>query len=109
MKKITFICLLTLLASCTHKKVQVNKFSDTNLSCNEIVTETNQMHEVLADINSKTGFSGRNVGMGLLFWPGIFVNQMNASDAEKLAQKRLDVLNSLYKDKNCHIETPQKK
>ena len=49
MKKSLFICLLTLLASCTHEKVQVNKFSDTQLSCNEIVTETNEMHKVLAD------------------------------------------------------------
>jgi hypothetical protein len=39
--------------------------------------------------------------MGLLFWPGIFVNQMNAGDARKAANDRLGVLAELAKEKQC--------
>ena len=61
------------------------------------------MEYLLEDINEKIGLSGRNVWMGLLFWPGIFVNEMNASDAERLANRRIEVLQSLYKEKKCRM------
>jgi len=39
--------------------------------------------------------------MGLFFWPGIIVNQMNAGDARKAATERISVLADLAKQKNC--------
>jgi hypothetical protein len=90
-----------LLAACTHQKVTVNRVDDGELSCNDIKDEINQMEKVRSDIDSKTGMSGRNVGMALLFWPGIVVNEINASDAEKLASARMSVLVKLYRHKQC--------
>ena len=54
-----------------------------------------------AEIDSKTGFSGRNVGMALVFWPGIIVNESQASSAEAAAVARLDRLNQLYYERGC--------
>lgn len=108
MKKLAILAVVLSLTACSHQKVAVNKLSDAQLNCHEIVSETKKLDDLLKDIESKTGFSGRNVGMGLLFWPGIFVNQMSASDSVKLANKRLEVLNSLYKDKQCNINVSQK-
>jgi hypothetical protein len=93
--------LLLAIGSCTHKKVDVHRMNDHEMSCGEIVLEMTETKELLKDIDSKTGMSGRNVGMGLLFWPGVVVNQMNASDATKLATDRMNVLVSLYKNKGC--------
>ena len=53
------------------------------------------------DIDEKTGFSGRNVGMALLFWPGIIVNEMNADDAEDRIRDRKNRLVQIYSDKSC--------
>lgn len=47
------------------------------------------------------GMSGRNVAMGLFFWPGIIVNQMNAGDARKAATERIAVLVNMSSMKKC--------
>ncbi len=64
-----------------------------------------QTEKIIQDINSKTGMSGRNVGMALLFWPGIIVNQTNASDAKNAANERVNVLGDLYNKKGCSTKS----
>ena len=39
--------------------------------------------------------------MGILFWPGIIVNQMNAGDAREAANDRLVVLSDLKSNLSC--------
>jgi hypothetical protein len=63
-----------------------------------------EVEKALSDIDSNTGVSGRNVGMALLFWPGVLVNQMNAGDARKMASERMSVLANLKEKKNCAQE-----
>ena len=53
------------------------------------------------DIDDKTGFSGRNVGMALLFWPGIIINEVNASDAEGMINQRREKMVNMYEKKGC--------
>lgn len=96
-----FVALLV-LAGCSHKQVTVRAPGDERLTCTEIAAETSEIKLLLSDIDDKTGFSGRNVGLGLVFWPGIIVNQMNAGDARKAANERLSVLAGLSERKNCH-------
>lgn len=91
------------VSSCTHQKVQVRRLNDTELSCSQIKKEMEQTQNLLQDINSKTGLSGRNIGMAFLFWPGIVVNEVNASDAERLANERIKVLVELYDKKRCQL------
>lgn len=63
-----------------------------------------RVEQARAEIDEKTGFSGRNVGMALLFWPGIIVNESQASSAETAALSRLDRLNTLYYENGCMKE-----
>ena len=56
--------------------------SDTQLSCEALRNELERVEQARGEIDSKTGFSGRNVGLALLFWPGIIVNESQASSAE---------------------------
>jgi len=89
------------LTACSHTQVQVRETTDDRLTCTEIASQTAEVRMVLKDIEDKTGMSGRNVAMGLFFWPGIIVNQMNAGDARKAASERLTVLTELAQKKNC--------
>ncbi|MBI3154127.1 MAG: hypothetical protein HYZ20_01820 [Burkholderiales bacterium] len=93
--------LVFFAAGCTHTQVIVKDPGDERLSCTEIATQTADIKGILRDIDDKTGFSGRNVAMGVFFWPGIIVNQMNAGDARKAANERLTVLAELAKRNNC--------
>jgi hypothetical protein len=102
MKKLAgILTLAAALVGCTHTQVLVKDSSDERLTCTDIATQTAEAKGVLRDIDDKTGFSGRNVAMGIFFWPGIIVNQMNAGDARKAATERLGVLADLAKQKNC--------
>lgn len=93
--------LVLFTAACTHTQVIVKDPGDERLTCTEIATQTAEAKGILREIDDKTGFSGRNVAMGVFFWPGIIVNQMNAGDARKAANERLTVLAELAKKKNC--------
>ena len=100
-KLVTTLVLCTFATGCTHTQVLVKDTTDGRLTCNEIATQTAEVKTILRDIDDKTGFSGRNVAMGLFFWPGIIVNQMNAGDARKASTERLGVLAELSKERNC--------
>ena len=90
-----------MVTACTHKKVSVTQVDDQTKSCTQIASEIAQMEELENDIDGKTGLSGRNVGMALLFWPGIIVNEMNAEDARDRASDRKANLIRIYNDKSC--------
>ena len=95
-------CVFVLmLSACSHTNVMVHDLEDNKMTCAAIITENKKIHVMLEDIKSKTGVSARNVGMALLFWPGIMVNEINGKQAETLAHDRLGVLAELYKQQNC--------
>ena len=96
-----FFVFMCFLFSCTHKRVEVHKVTDYSMTCSQIIEEMKKVEKIKTDIKNKKGFSGRNVGMALFFWPGVIVNEVNANKALELADKRLDVLNKLYKEKEC--------
>jgi hypothetical protein len=97
----TVIASALALTACTHTQVMVKDTTDARLTCTEIASQSAEVKTILRDIDDKTGLSGRNIAMGLFFWPGIIVNQMNAGDARKAATERMAVLTDLAKQKNC--------
>ena len=99
--KYSMISGIFFLGACTHQNVKVVKSADDKLSCSDIAAEVAEINGVLRSIDDKTGLSGRNVAMGILFWPGIIVNQMNAGDAREAANDRLVVLSDLKSNLSC--------
>ncbi len=93
--------LLTLFASCTHHRIQAQQPTDLRLSCQELQMEMVRAEAVAREVENKTGFSGRNVGLALTFWPGIVVNEMQGSKAIDAAHARLTRLNELYVTQDC--------
>ena len=100
-KKLAILLAVTFLSACTHTQTVVRETTDDRLTCAEIAAQSAQVKAVLSDIDEKTGVSGRNVAMGIFFWPGIIVNQMNAGDARRAANERLAVLSDLSEKNNC--------
>jgi len=91
------------LTAC-HPKAQPVSLMDRELSCAALRHEIQQVKDMQVQIDRKTGFSGRNVGMALLFWPGIVINEVTASDAESLANHRLAGLQNIYAEKKCSLD-----
>ena len=98
---LTFAVGASLLGGCTHPTTQVVKSGDDRMSCTDLAAELAEVRGVLRDVDDKTGMSGRNVAMGIFFWPGIVVNQMNAGDARDAANARLVELSRLKSEKQC--------
>lgn len=93
--------LLALLTSCTHHRIQAQQPTDLRLSCQELQMEMVRAEAIAREVENKTGFSGRNVGLALTFWPGIVVNEMQGSKAIDAAHARITRLNELYAKQNC--------
>lgn len=100
-KRLSSVLLLVLLAGCTHHRIQAQEPTDLRLSCQELQMEMVRAEAAARDVENKTGFSGRNVGLGLLFWPGIIVNEVQGSKAIDAVHLRLTRLNELYSQQNC--------
>lgn len=94
---------LMALTAC-HPKVEPVSSMDRELSCAALSSEIQNVRDVRARIEKKRGFSGRNVGLGLIFWPGIVINEVTGSDAESDANARLASLQNIYADKKCSLE-----
>ncbi len=92
---------LTLVSACTHQKVSVQEFDDKDKTCAQLERDIKEMENLEQEIEEKTGMSGRNVGMAIVFWPGILVNEMNADDARDRAADRKKHLFDLYDEKKC--------
>ena len=98
---ITFAALAFGLCACTHQKVRISQTTDTQLSCAALRNELARVEQARAEIDSKTGFSGRNVGMALVFWPGIIVNESQQPALRPPLWPGWDRLNQLYYERGC--------
>jgi len=55
----------------------------------------------MEDASSDKGVNTANVAAVVFFWPAAVGNYMNASEAEKLVEKRRAHLMDLHTKKNC--------
>jgi hypothetical protein len=91
-----------ILSACTTtQKVAVEQPSDMKLSCSEIETEFTKLDDVMEDASADKGVNTANVAAVVFFWPAAVGNYMNASEAEKLVEKRRAHLMDMYKQKSC--------
>ena len=102
-KFITIFATLIFLTSCaTPHVVSVIGPSDNSMSCfqldSEIAIASNYKRDAKAE---KSYGTATNVG-AILFWlPGVVATQMNANDAIRAADERINHLTRLKAKKNC--------
>ena len=102
-KIITFSFFVLFVAGCvTPHVVSVVGPNDNRMSCSELDNEISIASNYRRDAKSEKSLgTATNVG-ALLFWlPGMVATQMNANDAIKAADNRINHLNRLRSKKDC--------
>ena len=89
------------LSACAPRVDGYDPFVDEGLTCSELAFEIERTQELRAEAQSNKGVSGQNVAWALLFWPGIFANEISNNDAIDAADDRLRNLYRIYEEKSC--------
>ena len=101
MKKfIVFSSLTILLSGCvTNRAVQTVQMGDDEKSCVQIKTELVDLGVKFESAKDDSGVTGKNVGLALVFWPGIIVNEVRASKSQESIDSRIAHLTGIYNEK----------
>jgi hypothetical protein len=83
----------------SNNRIQAIQVGDTEKSCEVLTTELNQLGVKFEEAKDDSGFTGKNVGMAILFWPGIFINESRASQNQSNVEQRVQYLTGLYNQK----------
>ena len=62
-------------------------------------SELEQLGIQFEDAKDDSGVTGKNVGMAIVFWPGIIYNEVKASGNQSSVENRIQYLTSLYNAK----------
>ena len=102
-KIISFFFLALFLNACaTPHVVSVIGPNDDSLSCSQLNSEISIASNYKRDAKAEKSYgTATNIG-ALLFWlPGMVATQMNANDAIKAADQRINHLTRLKSSKDC--------
>ncbi|MDB2480581.1 hypothetical protein N9X17_04775 [Porticoccaceae bacterium] len=105
MRKLVAIAVMTMFVSgcVSNNAVRAIQPSDYNMSCASLKFELADLGVKFEEAKDDSGFTGKNVGMALLFWPGIFVNESRAGKNQSAIDNRISHLSILYNEK-CMAE-----
>lgn len=96
------VATIAVLAACAPTVQSYDPFNDSRLTCDELAVEISKTRSLKAEAESNKGLSGQNVAWALFFWPAIFANEANNSDAIRAADERLHYLYGYYREKDCN-------
>ena len=101
MKKvfITSLALASLTACVSDQSVRQVQIGDDKKSCTQLQSELEQLGIQFEDAKDDSGVTGKNVGMAIVFWPGIIYNEVKASGNQSSVENRIQYLTSLYNSK----------
>ena len=101
MKKLITVAVISVfLSACvSNTAVRAVQPSDYTMSCSALKYELADLGVKFEDAKDDSGFTGKNVGLALLFWPGIFVNESRAGKNQSSLDNRISHLRILYNDK----------
>ena len=106
MKKLVFIgCAVVFLSGCvSNQAVRKVESDDYSLTCEQLQFKLADLGAKFEDAKDDSGLTGKNVGLGLLFWPGILVNEARSSKNQDSLDDRIVHLTNLY-SKKCLTES----
>ena len=94
-----------LIGGCvSNQAVQTVQAGDDQKSCAELKAELIQLGAKFEDVKDDSGVTGKNVGLAIVFWPGIIVNEVRANKNQDSIDQRLTYLTTIYNAK-CSGET----
>lgn len=99
-KLVIFTVSALLVAGCVSKKeIRAVEATDNAMSCEALAQEVSRLELLRDEMSDDSGFTGKNVGMALLFWPGIFVNESRANANVESVDDRINHLNRIRMNK----------
>ena len=96
--------LLLGLGGCvTNQAIQTVQAGDYDKSCEALKFDLAQLGSNFEDAKDDSGVTGKNVGLAVVFWPGIIVNEVRANKNQDSIGDRVNHLTNLYTSK-CLID-----
>lgn len=101
MKRLAIAVLTALMASgcVANRAVQTVQVGDEEKSCAQLKAELTDLGVKFEDAKDDSGITGKNVGLALVFWPGIIVNEVRANKNQESIDKRINYLTQIYNRK----------
>ena len=100
MKFIASCLLFLLIAGCvSNRAVQTVQPSDYEKSCEALQIELTQLGATFDNAKDDSGVTSKNVGLALVFWPGIIVNEVRSNKNQDSISDRMKHLGALYNAK----------
>ena len=101
MKKLLLLTLgMVFLAGCvSNSAVRAVQLSDYTMSCDGLTYELADLGAKFEEAKDDSGFTKKNVGMAILFWPGILVNESRSGENRSSINSRISHLSILYNEK----------
>lgn len=101
MERISVVLILLLLSSgcVSNRAVQTVQIGDDQKSCEVLKAELVDLGAKFEDAKDESGVTGKNVGLAIVFWPGIIVNEVRANKNQDSIDARVTHLSSLYNSK----------
>lgn len=93
------IPLLLTFGCVSNRAVQTVQPDDYNKSCEALQYELKQLGATFENVKDDSGVTSKNVGLALIFWPGIIVNEVRSSKNQDSISDRVTHLSSLYSSK----------
>ena len=91
---------LFLLSACVgDQQIMVTEYDDEEKNCSQLKFELSNLGVQFQDAKDDSGLTGKNVALGLFFWPGIIVNERQAKANSKSVNDRITHLNRIYSKK----------
>ncbi len=106
-KTFSLLSMLIFVVACAgsaeHQVVSAHKSGDTNLSCKEIDAEIVRAQVIIDGVNQdKSGMSGADWIDGILWFPfNLIAKSQNYKNATQAADRRIERLETLKKEKSC--------
>ena len=66
-----------------------------------------QLGVTFDDVKDDSGVTGKNIGLAIVFWPGIIVNEVRSNNNEDSISARISHLTTIYNEK-CLGDTDEK-
>tara|TARA_B100000900_G_scaffold382859_1_gene370349 strand:+ start:221 stop:547 length:327 start_codon:yes stop_codon:yes gene_type:complete len=100
MKFSTSCLLFLLIAGCvSNRAVQTVRPDDYTKSCAALQDELKLLGATFDVVREDSGVTPKNVGLALVFWPGIIVNEVRSNKNQDSISDRMTHLGALYNAK----------
>ena len=106
-KYLTSIFSIVLIVGCvSNETVRTVMPGDYEMNCQQLMYELSGLGQKFEDAEDDSGATGKNIALGIFFWPGIIVNERQSGRNEDSINDRIVHLNKLYSN-NCLVENTE--